>query len=46
MIVDIMKKSIEPMTTEDIVNKVLKVRKVKNTTIYMNLQNKQIIERV
>jgi len=34
------------MTTEDIIGKVLKVRKVKNTTIYMNLQNKKIIQRV
>lgn len=46
VIVDIMKKAWEPMSTEDIITKVLKVRKVKNTTIYMNLQNKKIIERV
>lgn len=46
MIIDIMKKNWEPMQTEDIIHKVLKVRKVKNTTIYMNLQNKKIIERV
>lgn len=46
VIVDIMKKVWEPMTTEDIVAKVLKVRKVKSTTIYMNLQNKKVIERV
>lgn len=46
MIVDIMKKNWEAMGTEDIILKVLKVRKVKNTTIYMNLQNKKIIERV
>lgn len=46
MIVDIMKKAGEPMATEDIIAKVLKVRKVKNTTIYMNLQNKKTIERV
>jgi hypothetical protein len=41
-----MKKNGEPMTTEEIIAKVLKVRKVKNTTIYMNLQNKNIVERV
>lgn len=46
VIVDIMKKTWEPLTTEDIVAKVLKVRKVKSTTIYMNLQNKKVIERV
>lgn len=46
VIIDIMKKTWEPMTTEDIIAKVLKVRKVKNTTIYMNLQNKKIIQRV
>lgn len=46
VIVDIMKKSGEPMSTEDIVAKVLKVRKVKSTTIYMNLQNKKVVERV
>ncbi|MGE4444250.1 MAG: sigma factor-like helix-turn-helix DNA-binding protein [Candidatus Altimarinota bacterium] len=46
VITDIMKKAGEPMSTEDIIAKVLKVRKVKNTTIYMNLQNKKIIQRV
>lgn len=46
MIVDIMKKAWEPMTTEDIIAKVLKVRKVKSTTIYMNLQNKKVVQRV
>jgi hypothetical protein len=34
------------MTTEEIIKEVLKVRNVKRTTIYMNLQNKKIIERV
>jgi uncharacterized membrane protein len=43
---DIMKKSGEPMTTEEITNKVLKVRNVKRSTIYMNLQNREYIERV
>lgn len=46
VIVDIMKKAGEPLTTEEIIAKVLKVRKVKNTTIYMNLQNKNMIQRV
>jgi hypothetical protein len=34
------------MNTEDIIKDVLKIRKVKPTTIYMNLQNKNTIERV
>lgn len=46
VIIDIMKKAWEPMMTEDIIDKVLKVKKVKQTTIYMNLQNKKIISRV
>lgn len=46
VIVEVMKKAWEPLTTEDIIAKVLKFRKVKSTTIYMNLQNKKVIERV
>ena len=46
VITDILKKKGEPMSTEDIIKSVLKVRNVKKTTIYMNLQNKDIIERV
>jgi hypothetical protein len=34
------------MNTEDIIKEVLKTRNVKQTTIYMNLQNKTVIERV
>jgi hypothetical protein len=34
------------MSTEEITKEVLKTRNVKQTTIYMNLQNKQVIERV
>jgi hypothetical protein len=34
------------MTTEEIIAKVQKIRKVKSTTIYMNLQNRKYIERV
>jgi hypothetical protein len=34
------------MSTEDIIKSVLKVRNVKKTTIYMNLQNKNVIKRV
>lgn len=46
VIMEILKKNNAPMSTENIVAKVLKVRNVKKTTIYMNLQNKKIIERV
>jgi len=46
VILDILGKNWGPMTTEDIIKKVLKVRNVKKTTIYMNLQNKKAIERV
>jgi hypothetical protein len=34
------------MSTEGITKEVLKKREVKETTIYMNLQNKEIIKRV
>ncbi len=46
VILDILAKNGGPMNTEDIIKKVLKVRNVKKTTIYMNLQNKKAIERV
>jgi DNA-directed RNA polymerase delta subunit len=46
VIVNILEKKWEPMNTEDITKEVLKTRNVKQTTIYMNLQNKNIIERV
>jgi hypothetical protein len=34
------------MSTEEITKEVLKTRNVKQTTIYMNLQNKSVVERV
>ena len=46
VISDIIKKKWEPMSTEDIIKSVLKVREVKKTTIYMNLQNRNVIKRV
>ncbi len=47
VIIEVLKKNWwEPMKTDDIVAKVLKTRVVKETTIYMNLQNKKYIERV
>lgn len=46
VISSILEKKWEPMSTEDITKEVLKTRNVKQTTIYMNLQNKKAIERV
>ncbi|MDP5039193.1 MAG: hypothetical protein NWP80_01995 [Candidatus Gracilibacteria bacterium] len=46
VIIDVMKKAGEPLKTEEIIAKVLKVRQVKESTIYMNLQNKNIVKRV
>ena len=46
VISSIFEKRNEPMSTEEIVKEVLKIRDVKETTIYMNLQNRQVIERV
>ena len=46
VILDIFQKAKSPLSTEEITNRVLKVRQVKTTTIYMNLQNKKYIERV
>ena len=46
VILEIFKKATGPLSTEEITSRVLKVRQVKVTTIYMNLQNKKHIERV
>ncbi|MCP4523544.1 MAG: hypothetical protein GY828_04970 [Candidatus Gracilibacteria bacterium] len=46
VIVNVLEKNAEAMSTEQITKEVLKTRNVKQTTIYMNLQNKKIIERV
>lgn len=46
VILEIFKKAGSPLSTEEITERVLKIRQVKNTTIYMNLQNKKYIERV
>ena len=46
VIMDIFTKAKTPLSTEDIIARVLKTRQVKTSTIYMNLQNKQQIERV
>ncbi len=46
VIMDIFQKAKSSLSTEDIISRVLKVRQVKTSTIYMNLQNRQYIERV
>lgn len=46
VIMDIFGKAKTPLSTEEIIARVLKTRRVKTSTIYMNLQNKQQIERV
>lgn len=46
VILEIFKKAGAPLSTEEITDRVLKIRQVKVTTIYMNLQNKKYVERV
>lgn len=46
IIKDILAKSGEPMTREEIVKQVLRSRKVKETTILLNLQNKKFFKKV
>ena len=46
IIKSILEKSSTPMTREEIVKQVLKVRKVKETTILLNLQNKNLFKKV
>lgn len=46
VIISILEKKDDAMNTEDIIKEVLKIREVKKSTIYMNLQNRKVIERV
>ena len=46
IIVSILEKKSKPMTREEIVKEVLHVRKVKETTILLNLQNKKLFKKV
>ncbi len=46
IIKSILEKTSEPLTREEIVKQVLKVRKVKETTILLNLQNKSLFKKV
>ena len=36
----------KPLTREEIVKRVLRVRKVKETTILLNLQNKKLFKKI
>ncbi|MBQ2672425.1 hypothetical protein IJG01_00400 [Candidatus Saccharibacteria bacterium] len=46
IITSILEKSDEPLSREEIVKRVLKVRKVKETTILLNLQNKKLFKKL
>ena len=46
IIKDILEKADEPLTREEIVKRVLKSRKVKETTILLNLQNKKLFKKI
>lgn len=46
IIISILEKSDKPLSKEEIVKQVLKVRKVKETTILLNLQNKKLFKKV
>lgn len=46
IITDILKEAGEPLTREEIVKRVLHARKVKETTVLLNLQNKQLFDKV
>lgn len=46
IITSILEKSSTPLTREEIVKQVLKTRKVKETTILLNLQNKKLFKKV
>ena len=46
IIVSVLEKSDKPLSKEEIVKQVLKTRKVKETTILLNLQNKKLFKKV
>lgn len=46
IIKSVLEKAGEPLTREEIVKQVLKVRKVKETTVLLNLQNRDIFKKV
>lgn len=46
IITSVLEKAGEPLTREEIVKRVLHARKVKETTVLLNLQNKELFEKV
>ncbi len=46
IITSVLKEAGEPLTREEIVKRVLRARKVKETTVLLNLQNKQLFSKV
>ena len=46
IIISVMEKFDKPLSKEEIVKQVLKVRKVKETTILLNLQNKKLFKKI
>ena len=46
IITTILREAGEPLTREEIVKRVLRARKVKETTVLLNLQNKQLFDKV
>lgn len=46
IITNVLEKAGEPLTREEIVKRVLHARKVKETTVLLNLQNKELFEKV
>ncbi len=46
IIANVLKEAGEPLTREEIVKRVLRARKVKETTVLLNLQNKQLFSKV
>lgn len=46
IITNILKEANEPLTREEIVKRVLRARKVKETTVLLNLQNKELFTKV
>ena len=46
IIASILEKANSPLTKEEVVKQVLKVRKVKETTILLNLQNKKLFKKI
>lgn len=46
IITNVLKEAGEPLTREEIVKRVLRARKVKETTVLLNLQNKELFDKV